>query len=282
MFEPGNRWNAMLDAFSSFYNGAEFDQVSILDFAAYEDSGVNWRVREGYGAAIASFADPARIVTDCPVTTVRHEGPTLILDTARGRMTARAAIVCVPSDTLAEGRLAFSPDLPAKREAATGLPLGLADKVFIGVDEPDALPVEGHLFGRTDRTEIASFHLRPFGRPYIEAYLGGRTARGLEAEGPRALGAFAMDELTALLGSNFRSKAQVLAATGWAAEPWIRGSYSHALPGHAGDRAILAAPLDGRLFFAGEATHPRFYSTAHGAWESGVRAADEALAALRA
>jgi monoamine oxidase len=42
----------------------------------------------------------------------------------------------------------------------------------------------------------------------------------------------------------------------------------------------LAAPVEDRLFFAGEATSPRFFSTAHGAYESGRRAADEAISAL--
>jgi monoamine oxidase len=45
-------------------------------------------------------------------------------------------------------------------------------------------------------------------------------------------------------------------------------------------RAVLAAPVDGRLFFAGEATHPHAFSTCHGAYESGVRAAAEAMTAL--
>ena len=43
-------------------------------------------------------------------------------------------------------------------------------------------------------------------------------------------------------------------------------------------RAVLAAPVDGRLFFAGEATSPNFFSTAHGARDSGERAAGEVLA----
>ncbi|MGH7061067.1 MAG: FAD-dependent oxidoreductase, partial [Stellaceae bacterium] len=62
--------------------------------------------------------------------------------------------------------------------------------------------------------------------------------------------------------------------------PWTRGSYSYALPGHAGDRARLAAPVEDRLFFAGEATSPHFFSTAHGAWISGIAAADAALTSL--
>jgi len=279
-FEPGSRWNVLIDAFSSYYNGAEFDQVSTLDFAAYEDSGVNWRVAQGYGAAIAHFAGGEAIVTDCAVTTVRHDGSEVVLDTAKGPVTARAVVICIPTSTLATGRLTFSPSLPDKVEAAAGLPLGLADKVFLGLDEPEALPVEGHLFGHSDRTETASYHLRPFGRPYIEAFLGGRCARGLEAEGKGAMTAFVIEELGALMGSDFRRRLHPLAETAWASDPWSLGAYSHALPGHAGDRAVLARPVDGRLFFAGEATHAHLYSTVHGAWESGLRAADEAIAAL--
>jgi monoamine oxidase len=280
LFEPNGRWNPLLDAFSSYYNGAEFDSVSVLDYAAYEDSGVNWRVREGYGAAIASFAEAERVVTGCPVTTIHHDGLELVLETHRGRVTARAVVVCVPTPALADGRLKFSPALPEKAQAAAGLPLGLADKVFLRVDAPDALPVEGRLFGHKDRTETASYHLRPFGRPYIEAFLGGRCARGLEAEGPGAMAAFCLEELGELMGADFRRGLTPLGETHWANDPWALGSYSHALPGHMGDRAILAGPAEGRIFFAGEATHRTFYSTVHGAWESGVRAADEALASL--
>ena len=278
--EPGSRWNPLLDAFSSYYNGAEFDQVSILDYAAYEDSGVNWRVAEGYGSAIASFADLERVVTDCPVSTIHHDGPELVLDTPKGRVTARAVIVTTPTAALADGRLAFSPGLPDKAAAAAGLPLGLADKVFLGVDDPEALPVEGHLFGHSDRTETGSYHLRPFGRPYIEVFLGGRCARALEGEGPGAMTSFALEELGRLMGADFQRGLHPLSETHWAQDPWALGSYSHALPGHAGDRAILAAPVENRIFFAGEATSARFYSTVHGAWESGLRAADEAIAAL--
>ena len=278
--EPGSRWNTLIDAFSSYYNGAEFDQVSAVDFAAYEDSGVNWRVAQGYGAAIASFADGQQIVRDCPVTTIRHDGPEIVLDTAKGAVTARAVVLCVPTPVIAEGRIAFSPALPGKREAAAGLPLGLADKVFLGVDEAEGLPVEGHLFGRPDRTETASYHLRPFGRPYIEAFLGGRCARGLEAEGKGAMTAFVLEELGELMGSDFRRGLHPLAETAWASDPWALGSYSHALPGHAGDRVILARPVDDRIFFAGEATHSHLYSTVHGAWATGLRAAEEAIAAV--
>ena len=51
-----------------------------------------------------------------------------------------------------------------------------------------------------------------------------------------------------------------------------------ALPGHADDRAKLALPVDDRLFFAGEACSVNDYSTAHGAYRTGIAAAEQALA----
>ena len=55
-FDPACRWNALMDAVSSYYNGTEFDRVSVLDYAAYVDTGVNWRLTMGYGTALAALA----------------------------------------------------------------------------------------------------------------------------------------------------------------------------------------------------------------------------------
>jgi monoamine oxidase len=44
---------------------------------------------------------------------------------------------------------------------------------------------------------------------------------------------------------------------------------------------MLAAPVDDRVFFAGEACSRSDYSTAHGAYLTGVDAADLAIAARR-
>jgi monoamine oxidase len=131
------------------------------------------------------------------------------------------------------------------------------------------------------RTAMGSFHLRPFGHPCIEGFFGGSFARQLEDAGDGALAAQAIDEIVALLGSDFRRRLKPLAESRWAHDPFARGSYSHALPGHAGDRAILAAPVDGRIFFAGEATSPNFFTTAHGARDSGERAAGEVAAEFK-
>ena len=281
LLDPGSPFNGAFNAFSAAYNGAEFDRVSVLDYAAYDDTGVNWRVTEGYGALVAAAGAGAPVALGAAVTAIDHSADPIRLSTARGKVRARAVIVTLPTDVLAEGRVAFSPALPDKLRAAEGLPLGVADKAFLTLDGAEELPADGHFFRRLDRRETGSYHLRPFGRPLIEAYFGGRLAEGLETEGQGAFCAFAIEELVELLGSSWRARLRPIASTAWNADPWSRGAYSHALPGCAGDRARLAEPVDGRLFFAGEATSPHAFSTAHGAWESGVRAAEEALAALQ-
>ena len=277
--EPGNRWNGMIDALSTYINGSELDHVSILDMEAYEDTEINWRVRRGYGTLMAAYGASCPLVLDCNVTLIDHTGQRLRLETSRGTLTAGKVIVTVPTNLIADEAIRFFPQLPSKVEAAAGLPLGLDNKVMLALDEPGDLPVDGGLRGATMRTEMGGFHLRPFGQPCIEGFFGGRFARDLEAAGEGALAAQAIDEIVALLGNDYRKKLRPLAESRWGHDPFARGAYSHALPGHADKRAVLAAPVDGRLFFAGEATSPNFFSTAHGARDSGERAAREVVAA---
>jgi monoamine oxidase len=278
--EPGNRWNPMIDAISTYVNGSELNSVSIQDMHAYEDTGINWRVRRGYGALMAAYGALCPLALNTQVTRIDHSGKRLRIETSRGTLSTGKAIVTVPTNLIADEALRFHPALPAKVGAARGLPLGLADKVMLALDQPEALPKDGNLRGATMRTAMGSFHLRPFGQPCIEGYFGGSFARALESSGEGALAAAAIDEIAGLLGNDYRRKLKPLADSRWAQDPFARGSYSHALPGHAGDRALLAAPVDGRLFFAGEATSPNFFSTAHGARDSGERAAREVLASL--
>lgn len=280
LMTAGAPQNALLNAFSAYYNGAEFDRISTADFAAYEDSEVNWRAPAGYGALIARFGADAPVRLNVAVQRIDRGGEALRLETSGGDLVARRVIVTVPTPLIAEGALGFSPDLPALRAAAEALPLGLADKLLLGVDGAEDLPVEGHLFGDPSRTETGSYHLRPFGRPLIEVYLGGRHAAELEAEGPRAAAAFAIEELSAILGSAWRDRLTPLAATRWRAEPWSRGSYSYARPGYAAARRAYVDSGDERILIAGEAASPHAFSTAHGAAQTGMRAAERGLASL--
>ena len=136
--EPGNRWNPMIDAISTYVNGCELDQVSILDMDAYEDTEINWRVRRGYGALMAAYGAPCPLALNCKVTLIDHSGKRLRIETSRGTLSAGKVIVTVPTNLIADEAIRFHPALPAKVDAARGLPLGLDNKVMLALSEPEA------------------------------------------------------------------------------------------------------------------------------------------------
>lgn len=270
-------WRQFLDGVSSYINGAELDRLSVADYLAYEDASTddNWRLPDGYGRFIVNLAHDIPTALGTRVTSIT-QGNNIALATSGGTVQARAVIVTVSTAVLAQGNIRFDPAVDDHLHAAAHLPLGLADKLYLSVTDLSAVPPESHLLGRLDRAETGSYYIRPFGRPVIECFLGGTCALALEEAGTAAAHAFAIGELRSLLGAQFAQGLVPLAATRWAHEPSIRGSYSHALPGHCEARITLARPVSERFYFAGEACSRTDFSTAHGAWESGLAAAQSA------
>jgi len=278
-FEPGNRWNGLIGAVVSYISGGDPSQVSALDFENYGGTDINWRVAEGYGTLIAAHADGVDIALDTIVERIDHSGATLRIETNRGTIAAKHVIVTLPTDIIGARAELFFPLLPQKTEAAAGLPLGLADKLYLTLDNPEEFGRDTRVFGLTDSKDTASYTIRPQGRPQIEGYFGDGLADELERGGIHAFVDFAVGQLAGMLGNDFKKRVSLLDMHLWRADPFARGSYSFALPGKVNCRQALAAPIDGRLFFAGEACSKSDFSTAHGAYLTGLAAAEQILAA---
>ena len=200
------RWNALIETVAGFVAGAEWENVSTIDLHRYADTGVNWRVVDGYGALIARHAAGLDIVLDCPVRRIDHGSMQVRVETKQGAMTAAAVIVTIPSALIAREGIKFVPSLPEKLAAAAALPLGHDDKLFLSLAQADAFEIDSRLFGRTDRAGTGAYHMRPFGRPLIECYYGGSLAEALERSGPQAFFDFAKAELVDLLGKDFAKR----------------------------------------------------------------------------
>ncbi|MDE1903419.1 MAG: FAD-dependent oxidoreductase [Alphaproteobacteria bacterium] len=284
LLEPNGKWNALLGAISNWANGAEIDKVSVRDYGRYDPTYVNWRVREGYGALIGRYGEGLPVAFDTRVERIEHDGPDVRVVTDRGTLSARAVIVTLPTTVIAEERVKFLPALPTKVAAAAGLPLGVVNKLFLRLDETGARALaretDRHLVGALDRVKTGSYQIRPHGWPMIAGFYGGTLSVELERGGIDAFTAFAIEELVGLFGSDIKTHLSPIASSSWGLDPCARGSYSMALPGHADDRMTLTAPVDGRLFFAGEACSIAHFGTAHGAYLSGEEAARAAASAL--
>ncbi len=281
---PDKRWNAYLQALSGYISGDELERISAEDYLAYDDASTdcNWRVLGGYGSMITS-ALPASVDLRLGVPLERLELTSggVRLSTPQGSFTARAAILTMSSYVLASGTIDLPPALDDWRHAASLLPLGNNEKLFLEVVGPSPFQPETHVIGDPSDPETGSYYIMPLGMAVIECFLGGAGARSAALMGAEAAFARAVDQLTALFGASVRSCLKPLTASNWAGTASIGGGYSHALPGHAGARKLLARPYDDRIFFAGEATHKSDFSTAHGAYATGLRAAEEFLATLR-
>ncbi len=282
--QPGGMWNGYLQAISGYISGAGLERLSIADYLAYDTASTryNWRVPAGYGTLIAASLPPGvALHLATPVEAINLEAAGVTIATRAGSINARTAILTVSTAVLTGGLIRLPAELDEWRHAAASLPLGHNEKLFLEIVGDSRFEPETHVIGDPRNPRTGSYYIRPFGRPVIEGFFGGEGAKVLAEHGPAAGLAYAIDELAALFGSDVRCRLRPLAVSNWSQMDHIGGGYSFALPGRVEARLTLARPFDRRLFFAGEATHRHDFSTAHGAYQSGVRAADEVMDALR-
>jgi monoamine oxidase len=280
---PAGEWNDYIRSIVGFISGGKLEQLSVADYLAYDEasSESNWRTPTGLGSLVArSFPAKVELRLATPVESIDLTPKGVALRTPGGEIRARAALVTVSTAVLAGELLKLPPSLTPWREAAGKLPLGHNEKLFLRVDG-GPFEEETQLLGDPRGARTASYYIRPMGLPVIECFFGGEGARFVQESGPAAGFDFALEQLCALFGSAIRDSLRPLAASNWGQMQHIGGAYSYALPGHASSRQVLSRPFENRVFFAGEATSTGDFSTAHGAHDSGVRAADEAIAALK-
>lgn len=281
--DPAEPWNDHIRAIAGYISGAKLERLSAADYAAYDEASSedNWRVRTGYGALVAQgFPRDVGLSLATPVESLALDARGVRVSTRAGEFRARAVILTVSTAVLAGDTIKLPAELAPWRDAARKLPLGLNEKLFLEITAPSTFEAETHVTGDPRDALTASYYIRPFGWPVIECFFGGERARLLCEEGLAAGFDFAIGQLARLFGADVRRALRPLAGSNWMRMPRIGGAYSYALPGGVGARRMLACPYENRVFFAGEATSTGDFSTAHGAHDSGVRAATEALAAL--
>jgi monoamine oxidase len=272
------RWAPLFRRNYTGYMAAAPRDVSVLDTSRYVQTDENWPVEDGLGALIQRLSQEVEreieIRLSCPVKSIDWGGDTVMVGTLDGVMFAKSVLVTVSTAVLAGDRLKFFPLLPDwKRDAIANVPMGFAEKVAFEFAEDPFAGLEPH-FALQDGPDApaCAFFTHPFDRPVSIAFLGGETAASLGHAGDAAMIEFARDNLMRVFGADIAKQVVKVAATRWTADPCFGGAYSVLKPGGGESRAALAQPLDGKLFFAGEATSADAFSTAHGAWQSGLDA----------
>ena len=260
---------------------ADARALSLRDWHANLLEGGNLEVAGGLGAFVHRRLGPpaGTVQLGVAATAIAWDGAGVAVQTVSGVIRGAACIVTVSTGVLAAGAIVFTPGLPdAVQAAIDGLPMGVLNKVALkasGTDRlglPESCGVDQFVAHIDD--PAMTFIAWPHGQDHLIGFMGGSVAASLDQEGGAE--AHARAQLRSLFGAGveaaFTSGAVV---TRWASDPFTRGSYAYARPGHAGARGVLAQPLaGGRLVFAGEATRTDgLAGTVGGAYLSGIEAA---------
>jgi monoamine oxidase len=133
LFPARGEWHDFFEANFIAKQGVAPAQSSALDFARYVWEGDDWPVLDGFGALIARHAEGIPVELETPATRIAWGGRTgIAVETPRGTLEARAAIIAVSTGVLAEDVIRFTPSLPAwKQQAIADLPLGSCNKVAL-------------------------------------------------------------------------------------------------------------------------------------------------------
>jgi len=272
-------WRAAVEfVLGPFGCGKNLEEVSAVDFARSLERDVDAFCRQGFGALLAKLADmPVQINT--PVQRMTSTRNSVEIETARGRIVARAAIVTASNGVLTAGKIKFAPDLPKRQvDAIAKLSLGSYDHVALELKgNPLQLQNDDLVFEQAKGPRTAALLANVSGTPLCMVELAGKVGRELSQAGEAAMVDFATGWLAELYGADIKKALGKAHATRWATEPWTLGAFSAAAPGGQPGRRAMMEPVRERLFFAGEAVHETLWGTVGGAWESGERAADAAL-----
>jgi monoamine oxidase len=262
---------------------ADLDEMSFRDWDSAEEFDGDQRIfPNGYGDIIDGLAKGLDIQLQTSVRSIDYRGVPIKVDTSAGAFEAQQVVLTVPLGVLKRGSIRFTPELPQGKQAAIkSLGMGLLDKVVLRF--PRSFWPRQHILafitGQAEQWPDV-FNLQGVcGQPVLVAFKSGRAARADERRTDQELVAMLMRQLRAAFGER-TVEPEAWHVTRWASDPLALGSYSYLrLGASVDDYDRLAEPVDGKLYFAGEATNRAHPATVHGAYLSGLREARRILSA---
>lgn len=272
-------WRASIDFVLGAYGcGKDLKDVSAVDFARSAERDIDAFCRQGFGTLLANLASGLPVSLATPVTRIDWASG-ISIETPQGRVRARTAIITVSTNVLTSGKLAFNPALPKRQlDAAVQLSLGSYDHIVLELPgNPLGLQRDDLVFEKAEGPRTAAMLANAGGSSLHMIEVAGDFGRELSAAGSDSMTVFALDWLGSLFGNSVKTAVKRTHATRWNEEPWTLGAFSCAAPGGADARKILAEPLGGKIWLAGEALHETLWGTTGGAWDSGTHAAEAAL-----
>jgi len=288
----------------------DLHSLSTFESKATGEYSHNVLIKNGYGTVIRLLAEGLpqhSLRTNARVTDIitSRSGASVVVKSG-GAIRAKAVIVTVSTGVLAEDAIRFTPSLEADHQQAIhDLPMGLLVKIPLWVPgigqelKGNKIGSFGNVLDQRPDQSSVYFLACPFDTDLVVGFLGGDFAWEFARRVPKTrqgskppedavkrvtdeVAAFAQERLADLLGCGRSTKATKYMFTDWGWNPLTYGAYSAAKPGHYAAREKLRQPAHERIFFAGEAVaEGGWHATCHGAFDSGVKTAENVMAVFK-
>lgn len=278
--------NSAGDTMSRVSARAMLDELADYDRPAHSDPDTDYRtdfrILDGYDALVQEMARNVQIRLDTPITDMLWHDDGVTAIAANGeRYHGQHAIITLPVGVLRAGTVRFDPALPPiKQQALRGLDMGPVMKMVYVFDGMIGAAHVSAIFSRHNPPMWwkANYPRQNTRCTVWSAFFSGDYAREMLALGENAALAKGLEALREELGQP-DLQPRFARWVNWVDDPYTLGGYSITLPGYYEARQWLAEPTP-PLYWAGEASvgHDAC-ATVSGAIESGLRAAQQILAA---
>jgi len=262
--------------------GADPDDLSLWEWDQDEDfDGHDVVFPKGYNQITDALAKGLDLRLGETVTNISYGPGGVDVETSYGVYSADKVIVTFPLGVLKQGTVRFDPPLPAsKRSAIERLEMGVLNKVYLKFSEAfwdEGVEGISHL-GKRNGEWCDWLSFLPYTHePVLLAFHGGAKGFALEELSDEEIIDGAMKTLRVIYGDVI-PQPEGYVITRWGKDPFAFGSYSHIPPfASGGDLDALFEAVGDVLFFAGEATNREYPATVHGAYLSGVAAAEKII-----
>lgn len=219
-----------------------------------------------------------QLVVNTPIKSIDYsQTKVTVTDENGNQFEGDKVLITTPIKTLQDQDMEFTPALPsAKTQAINNVFMGDGLKVFIRFKEkfyPDMLFTDGLISSLTGDDKIyldGAFRKDTQHHLMTLFTINSKATTFTQLGSDQAIFEAVMKELDEIFEGKASENYISHVVQNWSAEPYIKGSYSTSFNGD--QNAIvdeIKKPVNGMLYFAGEALNINNQATVHGACESG-------------
>jgi monoamine oxidase len=280
-YQNDRLWKFFLSTYITFDTG-DLDKLSSLNYDEGKEYGGDEHIMtEGYDKIPTYLAKDINVKLNERVSQIDYVGNVVKISSSGGTYEADYVLVTVPLGVLKSNKISFSPALPDKKiTAIQKVGVNCVNKFLLTWDTAfwDDIQYISYTPDVKDKfnyfVNVKKFH------PNVNALMTfayADAARQTENMTDAQVISEIMTHLKDIYGSAIPEPTHLL-RTKWQSNENSYGAYSYTAVGtemqHFDD---LAEEVSDKLFFAGEHTEIDYFSTAHGAYLSGIREADKII-----